>query len=122
MGNRFPSSAFLGTGLVLGAAIWWLSPWITGHAEPWDDGRPWWTISWAVVAIAGGASGRARGALLPVGVALGQMLVTIRSVTGEFGVLGWLFIGAFGAGATLGALAIAGLVSIVARLRHNPPR
>lgn len=34
-GYRLAALQFL-CGLVVGAAIWWLSPTVTGHAEPWD--------------------------------------------------------------------------------------
>lgn len=103
-------------GAALGAGIWLLSPWLTGAAEPWDANAPIWPLSWLVVAVLGGLSGRLRGVCLPLGYALGQMLVTIRpTVSGEFGFLGWLIIGGFAAVSVAVTLAIAGVTSLLRR-------
>lgn len=112
-----PTRAFLSTGIGLGLAVWVLSPRLTGLAEPWDSTGPWWTASWLVVALAGGAAGRLRGVALPFGYALGQMLATLPAAGGEFGLLGWLFIGAFALAACLGSLAVAGAVALLRRWR-----
>lgn len=114
-----PAWAFLVTGIALGLAVWVLSPWLAGMAEPWDSASPWWTASWPVVALAGGATGRLRGAALPLGYALGQMLATLPAAGGEFGLLGWLFIGAFALAACLGSLAVAGAVALLRRWRRR---
>jgi hypothetical protein len=88
--------ALFALGVGLGIAIWVPSPWLTGRTEPWDADSPIWTLSWFVVAAAGSAMGRLRGACLPLGYAMGQMLITVRSVfSGEFGALGWLFIAGY---------------------------
>jgi hypothetical protein len=105
--------ALLTVGILFGIAIWVVSPWLTGTVEPWDADTPIWSLSWLVVAIAGGLIGHVRGACLPLGYALGQMLVTIRSVfNSEFGVLGWAFIGGYAAVAALIALAVTGVVML----------
>ena len=115
--------AWLGTGVALGGAFGWFSPAITGHAEPWDADAPVWGLSWLVVALAGGAAGRPRGILLPIGYAAGQMLATLRiTLTGEFGFLGWIFIAAYAAPAIAVAAALAGIWALVRRMRHNRVR
>lgn len=87
------AASLLALGAGLGIAIWVLSPWLTGRAEPWDADVPIWPFSWFVVAALGGLTGRVRGVCLPLGYALGQLGVTFRSVfVGEFGLLGWMFI------------------------------
>ncbi|MBL8492287.1 MAG: hypothetical protein JNM82_16010 [Rhodocyclaceae bacterium] len=112
-----PTRAFLATGIGLGLAVWVLSPWLTDLAEPWDSAGPWWTVSWLLVALAGGAAGRLRGAALPLGYALGQMLATLPAAGGGFGLLGWLYIGAFALAACLVSLAVAGTVALLRRWR-----
>jgi hypothetical protein len=108
---------WLALGVALGVAVWVFSPWLTGKAEPWDADAPVWSLSWLVVAVLGGLSGHVRGACLPLGYALGQMLVTIQSVfIGQFGALGWMFIGAHAAAAVLLALALAGMTAMIKRL------
>ena len=63
--------ALLTVGILLGIAIWVVSPWLTGTVEPWDADIPVWSLSWLVVAIAGGLVGHVRGAFLPLGYGLG---------------------------------------------------
>jgi len=58
-------------------AIWVLSPWLTGSAEPWDAELPIWQASWLVVGIAGSVLLRRQGYWLALGYALGQVLATI---------------------------------------------
>jgi len=43
----------LGIGLALGAAIWALSPAITGAAEPWDADQPYLLVSLLLAGIVG---------------------------------------------------------------------
>ena len=115
--------AWLGTGVALGVAFWRFSPAITGHAEPWDAEAPVWGLSWLVVALAGGAAGRPRGILLPIGYAAGQMLATLRiTLTGEFGFLGWVFIAAYAVPAIAVATALVGACALVRRMRQNRVR
>lgn len=42
--NRSRAFAFL-IAAFAGAAIWALSPWLTGHAEPWDAGGVYYTAA-----------------------------------------------------------------------------
>lgn len=107
----------LALGFLSGVAIWLLSHRLTGKAEPWDADASIWLLSWIAVAVLGGLVGHVRGVCLPVGYALGQMLVTSRSVfIGEFGALGWLFIGGYAAVAVVVTLAIVGVTALVKRL------
>jgi Na+/serine symporter len=66
-----------------------------------------------------GLVGHVRGVCLPLGYALGQMLVTIQSVFGgEFGALGWLFIGGYAAVATLVTLSLIGVTTLLKKIRR----
>ena len=106
-------------GVALGVAIWLLSPWLTGKAEPWDADFPVWSISWLVIAVLGGITGHVRGVCLPAGYALGQMLITVKSVFfGQFGALDWMFIGGYAAVAILLTLALVGAIALVNRFRR----
>jgi len=108
---------FLGLGISLGLAIWILSPMLLGNVEPWDPSLPVWSVSWLVIGILGGLTRRARGVFLPVGYGLGQMLITIRSpFIGQFGALGWLFIGWYTLFACVLALGTAGLLVLGSRV------
>jgi hypothetical protein len=112
----------LAVGIALGAAIWVFSPWLTGRIEPWDADQPVWALSWLAIAILGGLTGHVRGVCLPLGYALGQMLVTIKSVfVGEFGALGWMFIGTYAAMAIAVTLALAGVIALVKYLARRLP-
>jgi hypothetical protein len=103
--------------MLLGAAIWLLSPWLTGKSEPWDADAPIWSLSWLLVAVLGGLTGHVRGACLPLGYALGQMLITVKSVLiGQFGALGWMFIGGYAAVTIVVTFALVGATALVKRL------
>jgi len=116
MKPRRTALLLLALGVTLGVAIWVFSPWLTGKVEPWDADAPIWSLSWLVVAILGGLAGHVRGVCLPLGYALGQMLVTIQSVVGQFGALGWLFIGGHAVVAVLLTLALIGIVAFLRRV------
>jgi len=107
----------LALGILLGAGIWVLSPWLIGTIEPWDAEAPVWGISWLAVAFLGGLAGRVCGVCLPIGYAIGQMLITIRSPFGEFGILGWSFIAGYALAAVVITLAIVGLVTLIRHFR-----
>jgi len=105
----------LALGVLSGIAIWLFSPWLTGKIEPWDADLPVWPLSWLIVAILGGLAGHVRGVCLPLGYALGQMMVTVKSVfVGEFGALGWMFIGGYAVAAVAVTLVIVG-VTVLAK-------
>ncbi len=84
------------TATIAGAATWWLSPFVTGHLEPWD-GPGLFYISALVVggAAAGAVTNKP---LIPVvlGFAVGQTLYMVLAVPGgPLLVIGLLFIGFF---------------------------
>jgi hypothetical protein len=107
-------------GVLAGVGIWIFSPWLTGTIEPWDADAPIWLCSWVLMAVLGSLVGHIRGVCLPLGYALGQMLITVQSVfTGEFGALGWLFIGGYAAVAILVTLTITGARVLLASARQR---
>lgn len=76
-------------------------------------------LSWLLIAVTGGLVGHVRGVSLPLGYALGQMLITIQSLfVGEFGALGWLFIGGYAAVATLVTLSLIGITALLKKIRR----
>ena len=112
----------LSIGAALGIAVWVFSPLITGKVEPWDADAPLWSLSWLIVAVAGGLVGKLRGICLPLGYALGQMAVTIPSAfISQFGVLGWLFIAGYAAAAMLVALALIGIIALIKAIAGRKP-
>ncbi|MDX2252867.1 MAG: hypothetical protein NW202_11300 [Nitrospira sp.] len=122
--SQLTAPALLATGVLAGIAIWVCSPWPTGTIEPWDVEAPIWMLSWFLVASIGGLVGHVRGVCLPLGYALGQMLITIQSVfDGEFGPLGWLFIGGYAAVAIFVTLSLIGVTALLKKIRraHSTP-
>ena len=116
MTPRRKALALLALGMLLGVTIWLFSPWVTGKSEPWDADAPIWSLSWLLVAALGGLTGRVRGACLPLGYALGQMLITVKSVfLGEFGALGWMFIAGYAAVTIVVTFALVGATALVRR-------
>ena len=101
-------SSGLPIGLVLGAAVWLLSPAITGHREPWDAPG----VYYAGALLVGGALG---GLLVPghwvevtIGIFAGQSLVMLGGVMAEPAIgglwpLGIMFLGVYTSLALLGA-------------------
>lgn len=101
-------SAFL-LGLILGAAIWMLSPWIAGRSEPWDAEGGYY----AGALLGTGALG---GILLPrhwpsvaLGIFAGQLLVIFGGVladpaSGGFWPLGVVFLAVYSVLGLVGAL------------------
>jgi hypothetical protein len=110
--------AFL-LGLILGAGIWLLSPWITGRSEPWDAEGAYYVGTLF-------ASGALGGVLIPrhwmsvaLGIFTGQLLVILGGVladpaSGALWPLGVVFLAAYTTLALLGAL-----LSAVARRGRN---
>jgi hypothetical protein len=97
--HRFPEALSLVLSIAGGAAIWALSPAMTGYAEPWDSGSLYYVIALTLLGLALGAlSTRPRAILLiPMGAWLGQVLYIV------------LFL-------PLGPLFVAGLVILAAYL------
>ena len=117
--SQLTAPVLLAIGILAGIAIWVCSPWLTGTIEPWDAEAPIWMLSWFLVASIGGLVGHVRGVCLPLGYALGQMLITIQSVfDGEFGALGWLFIGGYAAVAIFVTLSLIGVTALLKKIRR----
>jgi hypothetical protein len=115
-------SAFL-IGVVLGAAIWLLSPWITGRSEPWDAEGGYYPGALL-------AAGALAGLLIPMhwgsatlGIFVGQVLVIVGGVladpaSGGLWPLGLIFLAGYSVLALVGAL----LGAVLRRGRRNPFR
>jgi MFS family permease len=115
--KKHKALSLLAVGFLLGIVVWAFSPWLTGKVEPWDTDAPSWPLSWLLLAVLGGLVGHLRGVCLPLGYALGQMLITTPSVfIGEFGVLAWVFIGGYAAAAVAATLAVLGVTALLKRL------
>lgn len=117
--SKLTALRLLAIGVAAGVGMWMCSPWLTGTIEPWDADAPIWPLSWLIIAIFGGLVGHVRGVCLPLGYALGQMLITIQSLFGgEFGAFGWLFIGGYAAVATLVTLSLIGVTTLLKKIRR----
>jgi hypothetical protein len=76
------SSAFL-LGLALGAAIWLLSPVISGHREPWDAEGGYYAGALVCTGIVGGLLVPQHWAGVAIGILAGQALVLMGGVVAE---------------------------------------
>ena len=116
-------SAFL-LGLALGAAIWLLSPVISGHREPWDAEGGYYAGALLGAGITGGLLVPQHWASIAIGILAGQALVLMRGVVAEpasggLWPLGLLFLGAFSVLALLGSGAGAGLRRLGSRWQRS---
>ena len=101
-------SAFL-LGLVLGAAIWLLSPWITGRSEPWDAEGGYYAGGLLLSGVVGGLVLPLHWASVTLGIFAGQLLVIIGGIladpaSGGLWPLGVLFLAFYSSLALLGAV------------------
>jgi hypothetical protein len=117
-----PGLGFL-TGLAIGAAIWWLSPLITGRPEPWDAGNGYYEGALLGAGVLGGLllPGHSRGFV--AGIFVGQVLVLLGAVlrapsSGGLWPLGVLFLGIYSLLALLGAALAVGVQRL--RSRRTP--
>lgn len=67
---------------LLGMAIWWASPRMTGHAEPWDAGSPYYALSLIVAGFAAALVHPKRFWLAPVGIYFGQSFYMLLFLPG----------------------------------------
>jgi hypothetical protein len=104
-------SAFL-LGLVLGAAIWLLSPWISGRSEPWDAEGGYYVGALLATGALGGLLIPLHWPTAALGIFIGQLLVILGGVladpaSGGLWPLGVMFLAVYSvlafAGALLGA-------------------
>ncbi len=81
----------------LGAAVWALSPLITGHVEPWDSGAEYYPVALFIAGLLGGAACPLPGVFLaPLGVYIGQILYFFLFLpSGPLWPLGLIFGGYF---------------------------
>lgn len=92
--GRWPGWLWFAIGAFFGSALWAFSPFMLGHAEPWDSSLPVWSLSWPAIGAIGATARHARGLLLPLGFAFGQAAATFPGVLqSKFGLLGWTLIG-----------------------------
>jgi hypothetical protein len=101
-------SAFL-LGVILGAAIWLLSPWITGRSEPWDAENGYYSGALLATGVLGGLLLPMHWAILGLGILVGQALVILGGVlaepaSGGLWPLGLVFLAAYSILALVGAL------------------
>lgn len=106
-------------GLAIGAAIWWLSPLVTGRPEPWDAGSGYYEGALLGAGALGGLLFREHWWFV-VGIFAGQALVLLAGVlrdpsSGGLWPLGVAFLALYSVLALLGAA----LGSGVRRLRNR---
>ena len=80
--SRPTLAAFL-IGLATGAAIWWLSPLITGRREPWDAEGAYYAGSLLGAGLLGGVLLPEHWRWLVAGIFVGQVLVLLGGVVGD---------------------------------------
>jgi hypothetical protein len=74
--------AFL-LGLILGAAIWLLSPWVTGTTEPWDAGGGFYPGALLATGALGGLLLPLHWVSVALGIFIGQLLVIAGGVLAD---------------------------------------
>jgi hypothetical protein len=115
-------SAFL-IGVVLGAAIWLLSPWITGRSEPWDAESGYYPGTLLGAGAVGGLLLPMHWSAVALGIFVGQALVILGGVladpaSGGLWPLGLVFLAGYSVVALIGSL----LGAVLRRGRPNPFR
>jgi hypothetical protein len=113
-------SAFL-LGLILGAAIWLLSPWMTGRSEPWDAESGYYPGALLVAGALGGALIPMHWPAVALGIFVGQLLVILGGVladpaSGGLWPLGVVFLGVYSVLGLIGAV----LGAVLRRIRSGP--
>ncbi len=112
-------SAFL-LGLALGAAIWWLSPVITGRREPWDAEGGYYPGALLLSGILGGLVMPQHWGSVAIGIYAGQAVVLLGGVvaapaSGGLWPLGLVFLASYSVLGLVGAGVGTGLIRLRAR-------
>ena len=110
-------------GLIVGAAIWWLSPLITGRREPWDAGSGYYEGALLGAGVLGGLLLPEHSRWFVAGIFVGQVLVLLGAVltepsSGGLWPLGVVFLALYSLLALLGATLGSGLRRL--RRRRTP--
>jgi len=110
-------------GLAIGAAIWWLSPLITGRREPWDAGSGYYEGALLGAGVLGGLLLPEHSRWFVAGIFVGQVLVLLGAVlrepsSGGLWPLGVVFLALYSLLALLGAALGSGLRRL--RRRRTP--
>ena len=118
-----PSLAAFLIGLAIGAAIWWLSPLITGRREPWDAGSGYYEGALLGAGLLGGFLLPGHSGRFVAGIFVGQVLVLLGAVlkdpsSGGLWPLGVVFLALYSLLALLGAMLGAGVRRL--RSRRTP--
>ena len=104
------------TGLILGVAIWWTSPMLTGHVEPWDvPGKFYIGMLFAAGFVAAAFLPKAFW-VAPIGVYAGQLLYAVYVYEPQgatFWPLGMIMAVFYCAAALAGAAACAVLMTLL---------
>jgi hypothetical protein len=113
-------TAFL-IGVILGASIWLLSPWITGRSEPWDAESGYYPGALLLAGAVGGLLVPMHWSSVTLGIVVGQVLVILGGVladpaSGGLWPLGLIFLAGYSVLALVGAL----LGAILRRGRGKP--
>ena len=85
--TRYRISALLSLSVLLGALIWFLSPLLTGHEEPWDARSPFYPFALVAAGFIPACFSAHRFWLWAVGVWLGQVIAFLALMLREAGSL-----------------------------------
>jgi hypothetical protein len=110
-------------GVILGAAIWLLSPWITGRSEPWDAESGYYPGALLAAGVIGGLLIPMHWSSVTLGILVGQVLVILGGIladpaSGGLWPLGLVFLAGYSVLGLLGAL----FGAVLRRGRGNPFR
>ena len=85
--TRFGTSALFSLSMLMGALIWFLSPLLTGHREPWDANSPFYPLALVTAGFIPACFSARRFWIWAVGVGLGQMIAFLALMLRESGSL-----------------------------------
>ena len=116
--NEFRTTFVTAVGFLLGMAIWWASPRLTGHTEPWDANSHYYSLSLLIAGFTAALAHPKRFWLAPIGIYFGQFVYAFLYLPGgPLWILGLLFGVFYCLLAMLGAGAAYGLSRMIRRSR-----